>query len=44
MILKHFMVLFFEPFLKVEKVAKIDQNGKGLAFTFCSILAIFSTF
>ena len=25
-------------------MAKIDQNGKGLAFTFCSILAIFLTF
>ena len=33
----------FEPFLKVEKVAKIDQNGKGLAFTFWPFLAIFST-
>ena len=43
MILKHFTFVF-EWFLKVEKVAKIDQNGKGLAFTFCSIFAIFSTF
>ena len=33
----------FEPFLKVEKVAKIDQNGKGLAFTFWPVLAFFST-
>ena len=40
MILKH-LAFVFE---KVEKVAKIDQNGKGLAFTFCSIFAIFSTF
>ena len=43
MIPKH-VAFAFEPFLKVEKVAKIDQNGKGLAFTFCSIFAIFSTF
>ena len=43
MILKG-LAFVFEPFLKVEKVAKIDQNGKGLAFTFCSIFAIFSTF
>ena len=41
--LKH-LALVFNPFLKVEKVAKIDQNGKGLAFTFCSIFALFSTF
>ena len=33
----------FEPFFKVEKVTKIDQNGKGLAFTFWPILVIFST-
>ena len=33
----------FEPFLKVKKVAKNDQNGKGLAFTFWPFLAIFST-
>ena len=33
----------FEPFLRVEKVAIIDQNGKGLAFTFWPILVIFST-
>ena len=32
-----------EPFLKVEKVAKIDQNGKGLVFTFWPFSAIFST-
>ena len=43
MILKH-LAFVFDPFLKVEKVAKIDQNGMGLAFTFCSIFAIFSTF
>ena len=43
MILKH-LAFVFDPFLKVEKVAKIDQNGKGLAFTFCSIFANFSTF
>ena len=41
MILKHLAFVFF---LKVEKVAKINQNGKGLAFTFCSIFAVFSTF
>ena len=33
----------FEPFQKVEKEAKMDQNGKGLAFTFWPFLAIFST-
>ena len=33
----------FESFLKSWKVAIIDQNGKGLAFTFLSFLAIFST-
>ena len=42
MIQKRFAFVF-EPFLKVEKLAKIDQNGKGLAFTFWSFLAIFST-
>ena len=31
----------FEPFSKVETVAKIDQNGKGFAFTF---LAVFGRF
>ena len=31
----------FEPFLKSWKVAKIDQNGKGLAFTFFPFSAIF---
>ena len=30
-------------FSKVEKVAKIAQNGKGLPFTFLPFLAIFST-
>ena len=30
-------------FYEFEKVAIIDQNGKGLAFTFWPILAIFST-
>ena len=34
MIQKRFAFVF-EPILKLEKVAKIDQNGKGLAFTFC---------
>ena len=34
----------FQTVQKVEKVAKIDQNGKGLVFSFCSIFAIFSTF
>ena len=44
MIPKH-VAFVFEPFLKIQKkLAKIDQNGKGLAFTFYSILAIFSTF
>ena len=43
MILKH-LPFVFDPFLKVEKVAKIDQNGKGLGFTFWSIFATFSTF
>ena len=43
MIPKH-VGFVFELFSKRSKVAKIDQNGKGLAFTFCSILAIFSTF
>ena len=43
MILKH-LAFVFESFLKSEKVAKIDQNGKGLAFIFCSIFAIFSNF
>ena len=33
----------FEPFLKSWKVAKIDQNGKGLAFTFWPFFAIFLT-
>ena len=33
----------FEPILKFEKVAIIDQNGKGLALTFWQFLAIFST-
>ena len=33
MILKR-LAFVFEPFSKVEKVAKIDQNGKRLAFTF----------
>ena len=33
----------FEPFSKVEKVAKNDQTGKGLAFTFWPIFVIFST-
>ena len=33
----------FEPFLKVEKVAIMDQNGNGLTFTFWPILVIFST-
>ena len=31
-------------FSKVEKVAKIDQNSKGLTLTFCSFLAIFQLF
>ena len=35
---------FLNRFKKVEKLPKIDQNGKGLALTFCSILAHFSTF
>ena len=33
----------FEPILKLEKVAIIDQNGKGLGFTFWLFLSIFST-
>ena len=33
----------FELILKFEKVAKIDPNGKGLAFTFWPFLAIFSS-
>ena len=33
----------FEPILKLEKVARIDQNGKGLAFTFWPFLAIIWT-
>ena len=28
------LAFFFEPILKLEKVAIIDQNGMGLAFTF----------
>ena len=43
MIQKRFAFVF-EAILKLEKVAKIDQNGKGLAFTFGPFLAIFSTF
>ena len=43
MILKR-LAFVFDRFQKVEKVAKIDQNGKGLAFTFCFIFSIFSTF
>ena len=35
--------LFLNRLWKVEKVAKIDQNGKGLAFTFWPFLGIFST-
>ena len=42
MIRRRFTFLL-EPFLKVEKVAIIDQNCKGLAFTFWPILVIFST-
>ena len=38
------LAFVFEPFLKSEIMAKIDRYGKGLVFTFCSILAIFSTF
>ena len=33
---------FLNRFSKVEKVAKIDQNGKGLAFTFWPFLATLS--
>ena len=44
MIPKHVAFVFESFFEKVEKAAKIDQNGNGLAFTFCSIFAIFSTF
>ena len=43
MIPKH-VAFVLEPFLEVEKVANFDKNGKALAFTFCSIFAIFSTF
>ena len=35
--------VFLNRFWNVEKVAKNDQNGKGLAFTFWPFLAIFST-
>ena len=35
------LALVFQPFFKLETVDKIDQNGKGLAFSFCSIFAIF---
>ena len=34
---------FSNRFQKVEKVAKMDQNGKGSAFTFLPFLAMFST-
>ena len=34
----------FEPFLKSWKVAKIDQNGKGLAFTFFFVFGHFFNF
>ena len=34
---------FFEPILKLEKVAIIDQNGKALVLTFWPFLAIFSS-
>ena len=35
--------LFLNRFHTGEKVAKIDQNGKGLAFTFWPFLAICPT-
>ena len=34
----------FEPFLKVEKLAKIDQNGKELAFIFSQFWPDFPRF
>ena len=43
MTLKYF-VLGLNRFKKVEILAKIDQNGKGLALTFCTILTHFWTF
>ena len=43
MIQKRFAFVF-EQILKLEKVAKIDQNVKGLAFTFLPFLAIFGHF
>ena len=33
----------FQPILKLQKVAIIDQNGKGSAFTFWPFLAIIWT-
>ena len=36
--------MFFNRFYKLETLEKIDQNGKGLALSFCSIFAIFQIF
>ena len=43
MILKH-LSFVFEPFLKSWKCGQNRPNGKVLAFTFCSIFAVFKTF
>ena len=43
MILKR-LAFVFEPFSKSWKSGQIDQNGKGLPFTFCSIFTFFQLF
>ena len=37
------LAFVFEPLLPFENMTKIDQNGKGLVLTLCSIFIILST-